>query len=264
MTHALTTAQSLIRLHKRLNELGAWRDARRQTLTNGEFFAHGSGQAQPIAVGEGWPSRDFPVTLRFEAQVPPDWTGPLVLRFDVGGEGVLSVNGQPLGGLNPYHHEYQLESDVKGGQTVKIEIQASPKDLFGRPNLHPQLKVACLVQPDHEVRALHDDLSAAHAAARHLLSHGQPDLAAQLADALNAIFQQLPLDRSDSAAYLSRSVMQPDQAAEIAQIWDEWDFAREDSPPLADELRPALRRAQQDWQGASGRLAGAFPADWAT
>ncbi|MFC6664924.1 hypothetical protein ACFP9V_05865 [Deinococcus radiopugnans] len=32
MTHALTTAQILIRLHNRLNELGAWRDARRQAL----------------------------------------------------------------------------------------------------------------------------------------------------------------------------------------------------------------------------------------
>ncbi|QFP75690.1 glycoside hydrolase family 38 C-terminal domain-containing protein [Deinococcus sp. AJ005] len=258
MTHALTTAQILIRLHNRLNELGAWRDARRQTLMGGEFFAHSSDQAQSIAVGEGWPGRDFPVTLRFETTVPTDWTGPVFLRFDVGGEGLLSVNGQQIGGLNPYHHEYRL-AGVCGGQSLSIEIQASPKDLFGRPNLHPQLKVACLVEPDLEVRALHDDLSTAHEAARQLLAHGQPDLAAQLADALSELFTQLPIQRSDSAVYLSRAVQQREQADQIAGIWDEWDFASDDSPPFPDDLCPALRQARQVWGERLADLLKRFP-----
>lgn len=258
MTHALTTAQILIRLHNRLNELGAWRDARRQTLTGGEFFAHGSDRAYPIALNERWPSRNFPVTLRFEITVPTDWTGPVSLRFDVGGEGLLTVNGQPIGGLNPYHHEYLL-AGICGGQRLSIEIHASPKDLFGRPNLHPRLKAAHLVEPDLEVRALHDDLSAAHEAARQLLVHGQPDLAAQLADALSDLFNQLPIQRSDSAAYLSRAVQQREQADQIAGIWDEWDFASEDSPPFPDDLRPALRQARQVWDERRADLLDRFP-----
>ncbi|WP_161880980.1 alpha-mannosidase [Deinococcus alpinitundrae] len=259
MTHALTTAQTLARLAKRLNELGAWRDARRQTLTSGEFFARGAGQAQPILVGDAWPSRDFPVTLRFRAEVPAAWSGPLALRFDVGGEGLLSVNGAQIGGLNPYHHEYRLGAEAAIGGVLDVEIQASPKDLFGRPAYRPVLKVACLVQPDEEVRTLHGDLAAALGAARQLLARGQPDLADQLVGALDEVFRQVPIERGGSAAYLARAVQQPDQAAEIASIWDEWDFAREDLPAFPDELRPALRQARAFWQQRLAGLLERFP-----
>ncbi|WP_293913991.1 alpha-mannosidase [Deinococcus sp.] len=253
MTNALTTAQLLTRLGKRLNELGAWRDARIQSLPPGQFFERGQTEARSIAVGEPWPGRDFPVTLRFQVTVPADWSGPLALRIDLGGEGLLSVNGAAVGGLNPYHHDYLLGSAAPG-QTLYIDIQASPKDLFGRPVRRPVLKVAALVQPDVQVRGLHDDLAAAIGAAQQLLGSGQPDLAQQLADALDAVFRQLPIDRSGSAAYLARAVREPQQAEQIASIWEEWDFATEDMAPFPDALRPALSAAQADWQARLAEL----------
>jgi alpha-mannosidase len=263
VTNALTTAQLLTRLGKRLNELGGWRDARIQSLPPGQFFERGQTEARSIAVGEPWPGRDFPVTLKFQSGVPADWTGPLSLRIDLGGEGLLSVGGVQVGGLNPYHHEYRLSDSLfrntAPGQVLDISIEASPKDLMGRPARRPVLKVAALVQPDEQVRSLHDDLSAALGAAQQLLKSGQPDVAQHLADALDAVFRQLPIDRSESAAYLARAVREPHQAEQIDSIWDEWDFVTEAMDPFPDALRPALAAAQADWHARLAELKRRFP-----
>ncbi|WP_420594090.1 alpha-mannosidase [Deinococcus sp.] len=260
MTDALTTAQRLTRLEKRLNELAAWRDAQRVILAPGEFWARDAQTAQSIKVGDVWPSREFPVRLRFEAHVPAAWQGqPVAVRFNLGGEGLLSVNGQAVGGLNPYHHEYRLLAQAKGGEALTLEIQASPKDLFGRPNLRPVLSVAELIVPDLQVRALHDDLRTALDAARQLHKSQQLDLANHLADALNEVVRLIPIDRSGSAEYLARAVEQPQQAAEIAAIWDEWDFARPELTPFPDELRPALAQARSLWQTRLAELRQLFP-----
>lgn len=257
MTNALTTAQLLTRLNKRLNELGAWRDARVQSLAPGQFLAR-SGEAHSIAVGEVWPSRDFPVTLKFQATVPADWHGPLALRIDLGGEGLLRVNGVLVGGLNPYHHEYRLPQ-ATAGQPLEIEIVASPKDLMGQPARRPVLKVAALVQPDLPVRALHDDLAAALGAASQLLASHQADLAEQLADALDAVFRKLPIERGGSADYLARAVREPHQARQIDSIWEEWDFNTEDLSPFPEALRPALGAAQADWNARKADLLRRYP-----
>jgi alpha-mannosidase len=257
MTNALTTTQLLTRLDKRLNELGAWRDARMQSLAPGQFLAR-SGEAHAISVGEVWPSRDFPVTLKFQTAVPGDWQGPLALRIDLGGEGLLSVNGVHVGGLNPYHHEYRL-SQATPGQALSIEIVASPRDLMGRPARRPLLKVAALVQPDLQVRSLHDDLAAALSAARHLLVSNQSELAEQLADALDSVFQHLPLERGGSAAYLARAVRDAHQAEQIDSIWEEWDFGTEDLSPFPGALRPALQAAQTAWHIRKAELLLRYP-----
>jgi len=257
MTNALTTAQLLTRLEKRLHELGAWRDARLQSLAPGQFLTR-SGEAHAIAVGEVWPSREFPVTLRFQATVPQDWQGPLALRIDLGGEGLLKVNGVLVGGLNPYHHEYRL-AQATPGQVLEIEVVASPRDLMGRPARRPVLKVAALVQPDLAVRSLHDDLAAALSAARQLLASDRAELAEQLADALDGVFQRLPIERGGSAAYLARAVREAHQAEQLDSIWEEWDFNTEELTPFPEALRPALEAAQADWDARKAELLRRYP-----
>ncbi|GBF08104.1 putative alpha-mannosidase30 [Deinococcus aerius] len=261
MSH-VTTAQLLTRLERRLHELGAWRDAARLDLGEGSFLAHGSGSPVPIRVGEPWPSRAFPVTLHFGARVPPEWAGqPVALRLDVGGEGLLSVNGRPVGGLNPYHREYPIAA--QGGEPLTVEVQASPKGLFGSPVRQPVLGTALLVLPDGDVRALHEDLLAAHDAATHLLRGGKVAVADRLADLLDRTFREIPLPRADSAEYLARAVQQEAQAAQIASIWDEWEFGRPDVPPYPEEWRPRLRAAREMLTRGLADLREQYPAEGA-
>lgn len=263
MSH-VTTAQLLRRLQKRLHELGAWRDAARLDLGEGTFFAHGAGSGTPIRMGEGWPSRAFPVTLRFHAHIPEAWAGqPVALRLDVGGEALLMVNGQPLGGLNPYHREYLVPPTAPEGGALAIEVQASPKNLFGSPVRHPVLRTAQLVLPDGDVRALYEDLLAVWDAATHLLKAGRTAIADRLADLLGRTFRDLPLPREDSSTYLARSVQQDEQAAQIASIWDEWEFGRPDVPPYPQAWRPQLRAARAALEGGLAELRGQYPAEGA-
>ncbi|WP_019586137.1 alpha-mannosidase [Deinococcus apachensis] len=261
MSH-VTTAQLLGRLERRLNELGAWRDAARLDLGEGSFLSHEAESAVPIRVGDPWPSRAFPVTLRFSPRVPEEWAGqPVALRLDVGGEGLLSVNGRPLGGLNPYHREYLLAA--QGGESLTVEVQASPKGLFGSPVRQPVLGTALLVLPDEDVRALHEDLLAVWDAARRLLDGGRAAIADRLADLLDRTFRDIPLPRENSGAYLARSVQQEAQATQIASIWDEWEFGRPDVAPYPGEWRPRLQAARDALAAGLAELREGYPAEGA-
>ena len=229
----------LQRLEHRLVELAAWKDQISIVLTNGQFRSLGAKKASVIEVGDFWHSREFPVTLEFETSVPKSWAGkPVAVRFRVGGEAKLSVNGRLIGGLNPYHIEHQILRTAKGGESLHFELEAVPKGLFGSPNLEPRIEEARLVLPDLELRGFLEDVSAAHDAAGYLVKSGRGEIAGLITDAIETAIAHLELPRSPSENYLARIVQEPRAAATAASIWDEWHF---DAAPL--EL-PAKVRGQ--------------------
>jgi alpha-mannosidase len=228
---------TLKRLEHRLLELSAWKDQGNQVLTGGLFQALGAKKAGKIKVGDHWHSREFPVRLEFETSVPKSWAGkPVNVRFRVGGEGKLSVNGRLVGGLNPYHTEHRILEKAKSDEILRFEIEAVPKGLFGSPNLEPKLEEASLVLPDLELRGFVEDLSAAHDAAGHLLKNARGEIAVLICNAIETALLRLELLRSPSENYLARVVQDPRAANMLASIWDEWHFT---AAPL--ELPAAVR-----------------------
>ena len=229
---------TLQRLEHRLVELAAWKDQTSIMLTKGQFRALGTKKATTIEVGDFWHSREFPVMLEFETSVPKSWAGkPVAVRFQVGGEGKLSVNGRLIGGLNQFHIEHLILEKAKANEILHFEIEAVPKGLFGSPNLEPRVTEARLVLPDFELRGFLEDLSAAHDAAGFLVKSGRLEIAGLIVDAIEAALVHLELPRSPSENYLARIVQDPRAAATIASIWDEWHF---DAQPL--ELPQTVRR----------------------
>ncbi len=238
MESFLHLEHTLQRLEHRLIELAAWKDQDSQILKGGQFLALGATKALSIEVGEAWHSRDFPVSLGFEVRVPKSWADkPVNVRFKVGGEGKLSLNGQLIGGLNPFHLEHRILNKAKADEVLHFEIEAVPKGLFGTPNLEPKLEEARLVLPDLELRGLLEDFAAAHDAAKTLLKNGRGEIAGLICDALEKALSHLELPRTPSENYLARVVKDPRAASVIASIWDEWRF---DAAPL--ELPDAFRK----------------------
>lgn len=233
-----TLEHTLQRLEHRLVELAAWKDQTSESLGAGQFRVLGAKKALKIQVGDVWHSREFPILLEFETHVPKSWAGkPVNVRFRVGGEAKLSVNGRLIGGLNPYHTEHRILEKAKSGETLHFELEAVPKGLFGSPNLTPQIEEARLVLPDLELREFLEDLSAAHDAAKHLVKNGRGEIAGLICDAIEAAIVQLELPRSPSENYLARVVQEPRAAQVLASIWDEWHF-----DVAALELPVAVRR----------------------
>jgi alpha-mannosidase len=229
--------QEFERLRVRLQELSAWSDLETFPLEC-EFRAPNTDWL-PLEVGQEWPSRAFPVEMVFSAQVPSAWAGkPVWVRLDVGGEGLLSLDGKALGGLNPFHREYPLLEAATGAEVVALEVEAVPKGLFGSPVPHPRLEEARLFVPDLQVRALHTDLACALDAAQQV----QPEVAQLLLDALSETFALVRLPRGPAQAYLEQ-LERSGWSGMTARLWEEWKL---DGPGLAlgPEHRASLEAAR--------------------
>lgn len=244
--------EGLQRLWVRWKELSAWQDLEVLPLV-GEFQMPG-GPRMPLKPGDPWPDLGFPVQLFFEAALPPAWAGkPVWIRIKPGGEGLLLMGGQPLGGLNPYHTEYPLLAQAQGGEEVQLEVEAVPRGLFGSPVAVPRLEEAALLVPDLQVRALCTELQSVLEA----VSHVETDLAALLLDALSETFARIRLPRGPAQGYLSqleRSVW----AQETAKLWEEWHFAGP-GLPLQAEHRQSLEEARLFLQQAIERIRSRYP-----
>lgn len=255
-----STEQTLRRLEHRLVELSAWRN-RFSLPLEGRFQAAGSRTWTPVKEGDGWPSRNFPVQVEFSARVPEDWAGlPVAVRLWLGGEAKLIANGKLVGGLNPYHKEYPLLEKARGNDTIELVLEAVPKGLFGTPNFQPRIEEAHLVVPDPLLRAFHEDLAAAVDAAKYLATHGRPEIAALVAEAVEAALVGLELPRSPTAGYLARIVQAPEAAAVQASIWDEWRFEAE-PVQLPEAVITSLPARRQALKAALGAIQSRYPAE---
>ena len=222
-------------------------------------FAWSGGQ-QTLEEGDAWPARELPVTLSASVKVPQAWRGqPLALELSVGGEALLTLNGVARGGLNPYHQEIWLEG---GSDTLDIRIEAVPRGLFGTPNYAPRLDRARLLLPDMDVRALGEDLAAAHDAASQLARTGRTAIADLIVDALSAVLSGVPIPRGDAAAYRARAWQEPQIKESLTHLWDEWHFEGEALPyPGAD--RPALEHARAELRRRLEAIKERYPAEGA-
>jgi alpha-mannosidase len=231
--------QELQRIERRLVELEAWRDIDRLPL-EGRFESEELKTPVPIRTGQAWPSTAFPVQLHFDAIVPVDWkTHPVHVFLQVGGEGLLFVEKEPVGGLNQYHCEYPLLASARGGEEIALRVEAVPYGLFGNPEQHPRLESARIVVPDSDVRSLWQDLATALDA----VSQVEKEIADLLLDAISQTLALVALPKSPAEDYLSRVVMAPERAAILGELWEEWRFSG-DPLTLSKPCRTQIREAR--------------------
>jgi alpha-mannosidase len=241
-------SQRLDALAVRIDEVGAWRDRHRQQVAFLRILVQG--EERPIAVGDPWPVRDRPTRFRATVAVPDAFAGrPLELVADVGGEGLLRVDGVARSGLNPFHDRVRLTDACQADQRWEVEIEAVAHGLFGRRVDHPRVRRIDLVVPDDEVRAFHEDLLATLDGARTHLDRGDRDLADRLATLLRATLTSLPVPRSPTGAYLARvgPTFATDATGDrggLAAVWEGWTF--EEAPlQLSDAQRAAWAEARR-------------------
>ena len=244
--------QTLARLAVRLLELGAWRDREVFPVPEAKFRA--GKEWEQMRPGDSWPQKATPIWLTFDTAIPLHWAGaPVYSRFALGGEGLLSVNAQVLGGLNLFHREHLITKAAQGGETLVFEAEVVPHGLFGTPVPEPRLEEACLLVPDLEVRALYEDLAAALDAASYLHSVGRDDVSQRLADALQRAFPLIPLPRDATADYLTRLAnISRDRSLQdfygnnesLASLWEDYSFGAPGPPlsPMARKNLPAIRK----------------------
>src|SRR6516225_2948756 len=149
--------QTIRRLAGRVLEFSAWRNRAQLTIPSAKFRADEKSDWTEVRTGELWPVNARPVWLRFDIVVPTNWRGlPVHSHFSLGGEARVSVNGDPLGGLNTFHREHQVLASAEGDDKLSFLAEVVPHGLFGTPTSCPRIDEAALLVPDPEVRALHE------------------------------------------------------------------------------------------------------------
>ncbi len=83
------------------------------------------GDWRPISVGERWGGTDITAFFRRKVEIPQAFSGErVVLRFYIGGDALLSINGEPFQGMDPFRNEAVLTDAAQGGERFEIDIEA--------------------------------------------------------------------------------------------------------------------------------------------
>lgn len=156
------------RLELRLYELTTFR-LLKKTDVNDWLFSTDKVNWQEIHIGEKWPTQAFPCYFKKEFTVPNDWMGlPVRLQLWVDGEGIVYINNNPIGGLDPNHKEFRLLEKASGGEHFQVLIEAVPRGPFGSYLGETKFSQACIVAVDEEVESALFDLFAVLDAAKNL------------------------------------------------------------------------------------------------
>ena len=82
------------------------------------------GPWRSIAVGEQWGQEGPSAFFRATARVPEDFAGQRVmLRLYVGGDSLLTVDGRPWHGIDPFRHDLFLLEEAAGGEELRLECE---------------------------------------------------------------------------------------------------------------------------------------------
>jgi len=114
-----------------------------------------------IHVGDTWGGEDVSAFFKRQITIPDAFTDlPVTLRFYVGGDSLLSLNGVPYHGLDPFRSVVHLPNDVVAGQTIDIDIESYVHWHSGEASLNI-FHEAELVSVDSEIEAAYWDFVAA-------------------------------------------------------------------------------------------------------
>ncbi len=110
-------------------ELTDWliRQARYRAPGDYEWLDRGRRRIRP---GERWGGEGVTAFFRFEAEVPKNFRGgKVVLCIAPGGEGLLSMNGVPLGGVDIKHDVVFIGDRFRGGEKLKFELEQNAQQM---------------------------------------------------------------------------------------------------------------------------------------
>jgi len=114
--------------------------------------------------GEEWGGEDHTAFFRCTVKVPNSFRGKCgVLHLKPGGEALLKVNGKPLAGVDEMHDIVYLDERMRGGETLKIEIEAYIRQMDDN-DLYHRFGTAELAVLDRDVENAYFDFHCAYEA----------------------------------------------------------------------------------------------------
>ena len=157
---------------------------------------------RPIRIGEMWGGTDVSAFFKRKIQIPSEMEGrPVTLRFYIGGDSLLSLNGEPYHGLDPFRNEVLLTEAANSGETFDVEIESYVNWHSGEA-VHNTFQLAELVVVDPDIHRAYWDFRAAF---KVLAIEGlDPKLKDYLEEHLWEALKQIPLQEPDFATFKAK------------------------------------------------------------
>jgi len=150
---------------------------------------------RPMQLGDPWGAEGTSAFFRRRAEMPKAFAGKKVmLRVYVGGDSLLSVNGKPYHGIDPFHNEAVLTKQARGDETWEFVIESYVA--WHAEKRYPfTFALAELATVDEEVEAAYWDLRAVVKALE--IESIDAKLATFLSDRLWEALKGVPLQAAD-------------------------------------------------------------------
>ncbi len=142
----MSSERDLRRLERQIWELVAWRNVARTNLESW-IATSASGEKRSIRAGDRWDDLTHPVRLSttLSTSAPRD----SLLEFFAEGDGLVYLDGVLVGAVSPFEREVPL------GNAREIVVEVAPNDSFGEIVTPARLVTGRVIQPNHDMRALH-------------------------------------------------------------------------------------------------------------
>ena len=117
---------------------------------------------QPIAVGESWGGPDVSAQFRCTTVMPAHFAGKkVVFKLYFGGDGLLTLNGKPYFGLDPFRDTVYLTECATGDERYQLEVESYIFWHFGESEVKT-FESAHFAVMDQEMNDLYWDFQAAY------------------------------------------------------------------------------------------------------
>lgn len=113
-----------------------------------------------IKIGEQWGGENLSAKFKTKIIIPKELEDEnIILRFYIGGDSLLYLNGEAYHGLDPFRNEVLLSEGKKEGEVLHLEVESYVNWHAGEDNKH-KLALSELVSIDQEIYDAYWDIMA--------------------------------------------------------------------------------------------------------
>lgn len=157
---------------------------------------------RPIKVGQTWGGPDTSAMFRCRARIPAKFAGQrVVLKLYLGGDGLLSIDGIPYHGLDPFRDTVPLTDCATGNETYDFTAESYIFWHFGESEVKT-IEVSHFAVMDQEMHDIYWDFRAARNVL--LATQSEPEINAFLRAGMDAAIWLIDQNEPDSERFRQR------------------------------------------------------------
>ncbi|MDR1093546.1 MAG: glycosyl hydrolase-related protein [Clostridiales bacterium] len=195
---AIKLADLKIKIYPSVHEIPAWqiKECIHRGIGKYEFI---DAEWREIDVGDNWGGEGRSAFFRNKIEIPAEMKGmPVALMLYLEGDSLLSLNGVPYHGLDPFRNSVLLTECAKGGETYDIDVESYYKWHEGESAVKT-IDCSCLAAIDREIESAYWDYRAVFGALA--MPNADESFLGAIKNALKEAITYIDFDEKDSAVF---------------------------------------------------------------